>query len=287
MSSDADLDDHTRPSSRRHSSSPDSPRKRPRLRSTEPSRVPKHDQRRKSHAGARYSDDYRVLFNGYVAQAATRFDDDESTLLYSKQVGSSVWSPTEQAVFFAAIERLGKDNVPGIAGAIGSKTPTQVRDHVLMLQDAATKQGDAKLTLRDIPAAIEVGYACENRLEEAGDALAWFQERLEASLEQERYGEYWLITPAIAESIEHDYNGSARPRSASVLQGEEQSSVGSACQQCKAVKRKCDRGTPCSRCTKSGAQCVYVAKKPKVNSRSRTSSPQKLEDKESGSGIAG
>jgi RNA polymerase I-specific transcription initiation factor RRN5 len=227
MSSASEFEDTTRPSSRRRSSSPDSPRKRPRLRSTDSSRIRKHDPLRRDSVEAKYNDDYRLLFNEHVIQAAARFVDDESVLLYSKQVGSSLWSPKEQAVFFGAVERLGKDDVQGIAGVVGSKSPAEVRDYVILLQDAAMKQGDAKLTLRDISAAIEVGDTCENHLEGAGDALAWYQERLEASLEQERYGEYWLITPSIAENIEHDYNGVARPRSVSNSRGEAQANVGS------------------------------------------------------------
>jgi hypothetical protein len=89
------------------------------------------------------------------------------------------------------------------------------------LQDAAAKQDDAKVTLRDIPAAIELGHVCDQKLEDAADALAWYQEKFEAAQEQERYGEYWLITPSIAEEIEDAMNGNSvaptpsRPASAS------------------------------------------------------------------------
>jgi RNA polymerase I-specific transcription initiation factor RRN5 len=150
-----------------------------------------------------------------VTQAASRFHVGASVQHYSKQVGSVRWSATEQAVFFAALERLGRDDIAGIAKAIGTKTTAETRDFLVLLHDAAAAQGDAKLTLRDIPAAVDIGRACGEQLDRAGDALAWYQERLEASQEQERYGDYWLITPPIAEDIEAAINGMSRSRPAS------------------------------------------------------------------------
>jgi hypothetical protein len=208
---------------RRRSSTPDTPRKRRRLGSLDldAAGLRKHDLLRRREVEANYNDDYRVFFNREVIQAATRFELSETALHYTKQVGSSTWSGTEQAAFFASLERLGKDDLPGIAGAIGTKSESEARDFLLLIQDAAAKQGDAKVTLRDIPAAIEVGPACDQKLEDAGDALAWYQETFEAAQEQERFGEYWLITPSIAEDIEDALNGNSiaptpsRPASAS------------------------------------------------------------------------
>jgi RNA polymerase I-specific transcription initiation factor RRN5 len=201
---------------RRLSSTPDSPRKRRRLGSVlAPSQLRKHDVLRRHDVEANYNDAYRLLFNEHVTHAASRFDVSAAVQHYSKQVGSVLWSATEQAVFFAALERLGQDDVAGIARAVGSKTVAETRDFLTRLQDAAAAQGDAKLTLRDIPAAVEIGHACNQQLDRAGDALAWYQERLEASQEQERYGDYWLITPSIAEEIEAAVNGVPRSRPAS------------------------------------------------------------------------
>jgi RNA polymerase I-specific transcription initiation factor RRN5 len=204
---------------RRRSSTPNTPRKRRRLDSLriDTAGLRKHDILRKREVEASYSDEYRVLFNEQVTQAASRFDLEQLVQYYTKQVGSSIWSPQEQALFFAALERLGKDDLPGIAEAVGTKSDVEARDFLLVLQDAAAKHRDAKVTLRDIPAAIELGDACSQKLEEAGDALAWYQERFEAEQEQERYGKYWLITPSVAEEIEDSINGLApsRPASAS------------------------------------------------------------------------
>lgn len=192
------------------------PRKRRRLASTDSSRRRNHKELRRTNIEDKYNDDYRVLFNEHVALAASRLEVDDSARHHSKQIGSSVWSSKEQAVFFAALARLGRDDTAGMARAIGTKSDPETRDFLLSLQDAAVKQGDARLTLRDIPAAIELGEQCDRQLEYAADALAWYQERLEAALEQERYGEYWLITPQVAAEIEDAVNGVSRRRSVSI-----------------------------------------------------------------------
>jgi len=200
-SSDESSRPPTRPTSRRQSSTSHTPRKRRRLESIDPARV------RKYYLEGKYNDAYRVLFNEDVTQAAARFETDaESFQYYNTQVGASYWSAQEQAVFFAALERLGRDDIPGIARAIGTKSIPETQELLLLLQDAATRQGDAKMTLRDVPAAIDVGDECNEQLDLAGEALAWMQDVFEASQERERFGDYWLITPAVADKIEsaHD-----------------------------------------------------------------------------------
>lgn len=147
------------------------------------------------------------MFNQVVQQAATRFVSDvASRQYYAWQIGASLWSPDEQTTFYAALERLGKDNVPGIANAIGTKSIPETRALLLLLEDAAAKQGDAKVTLRDIPAASDVGDKCNEKLDLAAEALAWNEERWEARQEQEQFGDYWLITPAVAQEIEAALN---------------------------------------------------------------------------------
>jgi hypothetical protein len=117
----------------------------------------------------------------------------------------------EKSMFFAALERLGKDDVPGIASAVRTKSIPEVRQLLLLLEDAAKNEGKTKVTLCDIPAAAEIGAECSARLDFAADALGWYQERFEAKREQERFGEYWLITPKIAQEIEDVQSPSRRP----------------------------------------------------------------------------
>jgi RNA polymerase I-specific transcription initiation factor RRN5 len=189
-----------------------SPRKRRRLGSLNHTHAHAEGRRRqhvlrRRQVEAKYNDGYRTLFNDHVTWVTSHLDDSESAQHYSTQIGSTLWSSTEQARFFGALARLGKDDLPGIAKAIQTKTAIETRDLLVLLQDAAAKQGDAKLTLRDIPAATDVGHECGQQLDDAADALAWYQETLEASQEQERYGEHWLITPSIADDIERAMNG--------------------------------------------------------------------------------
>ncbi|PSN71485.1 hypothetical protein BS50DRAFT_570837 [Corynespora cassiicola Philippines] len=188
--------------SRFSSQTPFSPRKRPRSESIDPS----HD--RKRYLDGKYNDRYRILFNETVNSAASRFAPEDTFQHYTSQIGASKWTPEEKATFFAALERLGRDDTPGIARAVGTKSMPEVCQYLLLLQDAASKQGDARVTLQDVPAALELGVQCSDQLEVAGDALAWYQERYEAKQEQERYGKYWLVTSDLASQVEDAFKPS-------------------------------------------------------------------------------
>ena len=208
LSSDDTTPQQSRTSSRRQSRTPGSPRKRRRVESVDPSRV------RKYYLEGKYNDAYRVLFNEDVSRAAARFEPGEGLQHYTTQYGASTWSGKEQSTLFAALERLGRDDVAGIAQAVGTKSITETRELLLLLSDAAVKQKDAGVTLRDVPAAIEVGPECTEELDVMAEALAWYQEQFDVSEERERYGDYWLITPTIAEDIETALNGPSRAASA-------------------------------------------------------------------------
>ncbi|ORY18528.1 hypothetical protein BCR34DRAFT_596118 [Clohesyomyces aquaticus] len=162
----------------------------------------------KRHLVNQYNDAYRALFNEFVGNAADRFIPDPSFIPHQAQIGLSKWSGDEKSVFFAALHRLGIGDIPGIAQAIKTKTIPEVQELLLLLQDAAVKHGDSRLTSTKVPAANEVTVACSERLELAGDALAWYQERFEAKEEKDRYGTYWLITPEIADEIEGAFRSS-------------------------------------------------------------------------------
>ncbi|KAL1608582.1 hypothetical protein SLS60_003526 [Paraconiothyrium brasiliense] len=121
----------------------------------------------------------------------------------ASQLGVTVWTPSEKEAFFNALERLGKDNLPGIASAVGSKSILETRQFLLLLDDARLdRPGKRDISLEDIPAASEIGVVCERQLDAAGDTLACMQERFEATQEQKRYGEHWLLTSELADEIE-------------------------------------------------------------------------------------
>ncbi|EMD62587.1 hypothetical protein GGP41_001915 [Bipolaris sorokiniana] len=246
----------------------------------EPSRSSKHRRTdaerlarpRKYHLEGKYCDRYRLLFNGIVQEAATRFDSSHMPYaFYSWQIGSSLWSTAEQATFYSALQRLGRDDVPGIADTVGKSIP-EVRELLLLLHGAAVKQGDAGLTFRDIPAAVEIGDECDAQVELAADALAWYQEKWEARQEQKQHGDYWLITSAVADAIENAIDGEAYEpapprRGGKVIVG--------ACLSCKKFKQKCNRELPCSNCRRRKmAQCVYPESSTKVDQAVNSEEPK-------------
>lgn len=203
-SSDNETPLQSRASSRLQSQTPGAPRKRRRIESVEPTRV------RKYYLEGKYNDAYRVLFNEDVSRVAARFEPEKGMQHYTTQYGVSTWTGKEQATLFAALGRLGKDDVAGIAQAVGTKSVTETHELLLLLKDAAVQKRDIGLTLRDVPAAIEVGQECSDELDIMAEALAWYQEQWEVNEEKERYGDYWLVTPAIAEDIEIAINGPSR-----------------------------------------------------------------------------
>ncbi|KAF2744409.1 hypothetical protein M011DRAFT_172585 [Sporormia fimetaria CBS 119925] len=196
----------SRPESRARSVASTSSRKRRRTsRSTSVESVP--DRR---ELQGHYRDEYRTLLNTTIDSANARFEPAQSFRPLPAQIGIAHWSSQEKITFFAALERLGSDDVPGIAKAIGTKSIPEVRQFLLLLQDATEGKRHPKVMLRDIPAAAEISSECTDRLELAGDALAWYQERFEAKREQDRFGSYWLITPDIAEQVEEALLSSRR-----------------------------------------------------------------------------
>ncbi|KAJ4357020.1 hypothetical protein N0V95_002826 [Ascochyta clinopodiicola] len=264
-SSDNETPQYSRASSRRPSNShtPGTPRKRRRTESVEPSRV------RKYYLEGKYNDAYRLLFNEHVTHAAVRFEPAEGIQHYSTQYGASLWSAQEQAALFAALQRLGRDDVQGIAQAIGTKSLTETRELLLLLGDAAAKQEDVGVTMREVPAAIEIGQACTEELNVVAEALAWYQEQFEMVQEQERYGEYWLITPAVAEDIETAFNGPSRAASTCPATPAEPGTprtgpgIAGSCVRCKLHKIRCDRKVPCGNCArmKKNVVCQYKSSK--------------------------
>jgi RNA polymerase I-specific transcription initiation factor RRN5 len=204
LSSDSGTPLQSRASSRLQSQTPGTPRKRRRIESVDTSRV------RKYYLEGKYNDAYRVLFNEDVSRVAARFELEDGIQHYTTQYGVSTWTSKEQATLFAALGRLGRDDVAGIAQAVGTKSITETHELLLLLKDATAKKGDLGLTLRDVPAATEVGEECDEELDIMAEALAWYQEQWDVTEERERYGDYWLITPAIAEHIETALNGPFR-----------------------------------------------------------------------------
>lgn len=244
------------------SHTPMTPRKRRRLDSVDPSRSRNH------YFEGRYNDDYRQLYNATVQSAAARIEPHDAVPLYKSQFGCSKWSSDEKAHFFAALERLGKDDAAGIAQVVATKSVPETRQLLLLLQDAAVKHKNLKVKYRNIPAAFEVSSQCEGHLDMLAEALAWYQEMYEASQEQARFGKYWLITTELASHIDdamlfsRSRAGSSVPPSESEGRRRGGRQIPGACASCKRYKQRCDRETPCGNCVRRKLEpCVYPTPK--------------------------
>ncbi|KAJ8105403.1 hypothetical protein OPT61_g10201 [Boeremia exigua] len=94
------------------------------------------------------------------------------------------------------------------------------------------------------------------------EALAWFQEQWEVAEEQDRYGEYWLISPSVAADVELAINGPSRAASSRPITPAEPSTprtgaaIAGSCVRCKRHKIRCDRGNPCTNCARLKKQVV-------------------------------
>ncbi|KAF2450392.1 hypothetical protein P171DRAFT_426780 [Karstenula rhodostoma CBS 690.94] len=179
-------------------SPPTSPRKRRRSSSADSGR-----RRKRAAWTAPYNDAYRLLYNDFVQAVTDHHHISGVPSFKTTRLGATVWTASEKEAFFGALERLGKDNLPGIAAAVGSKSIFEIRHFLLLLQDASDdRAGKRDISLTDIPAAAEVGIVCERQLDAAGDTLATKQERFEATQEHKRYGEHWIVTSQLADEIE-------------------------------------------------------------------------------------
>ncbi|EKD17785.1 uncharacterized protein L3040_002154 [Drepanopeziza brunnea f. sp. 'multigermtubi'] len=150
-----------------------------------------------------YNNNYRELLNSEIQDAVSRAG--PSSKLEESQIGSSVWTKHEKALFFASLDRLGKNDTPGIAEWTGSKSQHEVQEYINLLHQGSMErraQGRKLVLSTGLPAAMEVSDECAALLERAGDALATIQELAEQKVEKGKWGESWLITEDVALAIE-------------------------------------------------------------------------------------
>ncbi|KAI0020543.1 hypothetical protein F4780DRAFT_791657 [Xylariomycetidae sp. FL0641] len=137
---------------------------------------------------------YLGLLNEEIQDAATgRTLDDEDDDLQPSQLGAVTWSADEKRAFFAAVARLGRDDLAGIAARVGSKSVAETAQYLALLSASdAHRRGDPGKRRRaprpaDLPAAVEVGPACAAALEACADALALRLEAHEDATERRRW----------------------------------------------------------------------------------------------------
>ena len=152
-----------------------------------------------------YNNDYRELLNIDIEDTAAGRLQEDNYPLQASQIGSSIWTSSEKDTFFAALTRLGRDNIRGIAARIGSKSELQVQEYIHLLHQGINEKRlheGRLLVSTDVPAAIQISDECSDVLERAGDALAIRQERAEEKIEKTKFGDSWLLNREVSRFME-------------------------------------------------------------------------------------
>ncbi|KAH0293837.1 hypothetical protein M436DRAFT_42788 [Aureobasidium namibiae CBS 147.97] len=152
-----------------------------------------------------YSDAYREFYNTQLEDLVRPFQSIAHALPAS-EIGVVVWTPLEKEILFQRVAAIGKDNIKDISNAIRTKSETEVRQYLSLL-DQGTIEGNVTKALpvfsaADVSAAFEVTKQSEDLLEEYADGLAQYQTRSDQKREQKRHGDYWLLTEEIAQEVE-------------------------------------------------------------------------------------
>ncbi|KAI3337726.1 hypothetical protein F4824DRAFT_102173 [Ustulina deusta] len=164
---------------------------------------------------AEFNGAYLNLLNQDIQDASSGLiNGEEGPELGHTQLGAVVWSAAEKRVYFAAVSRLGKEDVAGISARIGTKSELEVRQYLVFLEAAKRqprtdegRRGGAQhahaLRPVDIPAAVEIGAECGAMLETAADGLSLRQGGYEEEVERERWGPWWRVTAPLARILEN------------------------------------------------------------------------------------
>lgn len=149
-----------------------------------------------------YSDSYRKLFNQVVEDVLSPHGEDG---LSPSQFGIIEWAAGEKAVLFDYVEKHGQGDLSAIAAAIGTKSPPEVNDYLLLLRqgyrERDLRESGGSLRYGDIPAADQLSASCCAALDRAAESLAFHQLGHEEQLEQSKYGDYWLLTENLASNL--------------------------------------------------------------------------------------
>lgn len=159
-----------------------------------------------------YNDNYRKLLNTTISEAGhIAVDDDLDTLnpmlnLPPSNLGGTSWTTDEKRIFFRAVARYGRDDLPRVASSLNNKSEQEVRAHLefmqnKLLQHARSEHGGLKSASDEMHAAIEVSDECLEELDTCADALAWYQFTWEAKQEHKTHGQFWLLDREMADEV--------------------------------------------------------------------------------------
>ena len=172
-----------------------SPRKR---KHSEVESVNHGSRTQKKRPRSNHITDYRSLLNEVIEEAATSTISDYTDLMYSSQLGLTLWSTEEKNAIFNALDRKGKDDLQALANAVGTKSVPEVSAYLRLLQQSLserymTDRNHGLVRLTDIPAAAEIGPECESALEKAANLVLKRQHGVDVSFEKKKHGEAWLL----------------------------------------------------------------------------------------------
>lgn len=152
----------------------------------------------------RLSKDYNEQYLDFFINDRVPEGTDEA--LNTSQYGSVTWTSDEKDRLFSALATKGRHDLPSLATDIGTKSVIEVKDYLSRLKAAEAEHQmfapHAKnVSLAEIDAAVEISGEWENKLEQAADALAAFQDKYDLA-KARGSGGLWLIDTATAETID-------------------------------------------------------------------------------------
>ncbi|CAK7227091.1 hypothetical protein SCUCBS95973_006424 [Sporothrix curviconia] len=143
---------------------------------------------------------YMGLLHDDVDDMRRQYVPDSWPELKTTQAGLSIWTTEEKEMFYEAVSRLGRDDIPGIASRLlGSKSEMEVRHYLHLLQtDAERRRFELRAPLHrpllsDFPAATEISEACCEALEKTAGVIAQREDHQEAREEGKKWGPHWLV----------------------------------------------------------------------------------------------
>lgn len=177
-----------------------------------------------------YNDNYRKLLNTTISEAAhIAMDDDLDNsnpmlTLPPSVLGGTSWTTDEKRIFYRAVARYGRDNLPRIVSSFDNKSEQEVRAYLdlmqnRLLQHARSEHGGLKSASDEMHAAIEVSDECLEEMNTCADALAWYQFTWEAKQEHKSHGRFWLLDRDMADEVTMQFSA-----------GEEDDGATSTCQ---------------------------------------------------------
>ncbi|TVY46910.1 hypothetical protein LOCC1_G003382 [Lachnellula occidentalis] len=150
--------------------------------------------------------EYREFLHTNIRDVATRLiPGGNEHSLPKTQIGISIWTSEEKDRFYSALQRLGRDDIHGIAERIGSKSEQEVQEYILLLNEGLLEKishEDRYLPLKEIPAAVEISEECCAVSEKAADFLVSRQELHEEKVEKAKWGDTWLVTETVARRLD-------------------------------------------------------------------------------------